>query len=118
MNRTIRQRQLLIILLYAGSAISLAKETVLRGSASHNPNGILARGMAGHTKTLPALEQPQVDSTNARPTFQEAVALESIRATAAPSEQAELVVFNKPCRPQTGLLRAHCGRAPPCTFSR
>ena len=118
MNRTIRQRQLLIFFLCAESAISLAKETLLQGAASHNPNGILARGMAGHRKTLPALEQQQVDSANARPTFQEAVALESIGATAAPSEQAELVVFNKPCRPQTGLLRAHCGRAPPCTFSR
>jgi hypothetical protein len=118
MNRTVRQTQLLIFLLCAGIALWLAQENLLQAGVSHDPNASVARGMAGHPEKIPALENQQVDCANARPTFQGSVALASIRATAPPSEPAELVVFDKSYRPQTGLLRAHRGRAPPCTFSR
>ena len=118
MNRMVRQTRLLIVLLCAGIALSLAQASLLHGAASHNPNGIPVRGMAGHPEKIPALEKQQVDCANARPTFQGSVAFASVRTTANPSEQSELVIFNKSFRPQTGLLRAHFGRAPPYTFPR
>ena len=119
MKPTVRQiRQMVIFLLCGGIALSLAQVTLLHDAANYDPNGILARGMAGHPEKLPGLEKQQVDCANARPTFQGSVAPASIGAKAPPSEQAELVIFNKSVRPQSGLLRAHSGRAPPYTFSR
>lgn len=119
MKQTVRQtRRMLIFLLCGGIALSLAQVPLLHDAAIHDPNGVLARGMAGRPEKLPGLEKQQVDCANARPTFQGSVAPASIRANAPPSEQAELVIFNQSFRPQAGLLRAHSGRAPPYTFSR
>jgi hypothetical protein len=118
MNRTVRQNRLLVFLLCAGIAVSLAQATLLQNVASYAPNGILSRGMAGRPETIPTVEKQQLDCANARPTFRGSVVAASIRATAPPSERAELAVFDKSYRAQTGLLRAHFGRAPPYTFSR
>ena len=115
MNRTIPQRRLLIFVLAAGIAGSLAQGALAQSAASHNPNGIPGLGMAGRPQEIPVLEKQQVDC--ARPAFQGSVVSASIRATAPPSEQAKPIVFDKSCGPRTGLLRAHSGRAPPRTFS-
>jgi hypothetical protein len=117
MNRTVGQTRLLILLLCAGVALSLAQGRHWGDAALHGPNGILARGMAGHSEKGPALEKQQVDWANARPTFQGSVASAGNGATPSAGEQAEPVVFDQPFRLQAGLLRAHLGRAPPHTFS-
>jgi hypothetical protein len=116
MNSTVRQRRVLIFFLCAGIAVSLAQATLLQGAASHDPKGILSRGMAGRLENIPALGKPQLNCANARPTFQGSAALASMRATDPPSEQAEMVVLSKSHQPQTGLVQAHFGRAPPLTL--
>jgi hypothetical protein len=91
MNRTVRQARPLIFFLCAGIAVSLAQGTLLQDAASHDPNGSLARGMAGRPEKIPALENQQADCVNARSTSQGSVAPPNTRATAPQSEQAELV---------------------------
>ena len=116
MSSTVQQRCVLIFFLCAGIALSLAQATPLHGAASHDPNGIPSRGMAGHPEKAPTLEKQQVSCANARPTSQGSVALATMRALDAPIEQAELIVLDKSHQPQTGLLQAHFGRAPPLTL--
>lgn len=118
MNRMVRQTPLLILFLCAGIAVLLTQGSLLQNAPGHDPSGTLARGLEGHPVQLPALEKLQVECTNARPTFQGSVVASSIGATPNPSEQAELVVFDKSYRPQSGLLRVHFGRSPPNSFSR
>jgi hypothetical protein len=113
MFSTVRQSRILIFLLCAGIAVSLAQATLLQGAASHDPSGIPSRSMAGHPEKAPTLEKQQLSCANARPTFQGCVALATMRAFDAPIEQAELTVLDKSHQPQTELLQARYGRAPP-----
>ena len=113
MSSTVQQRCVLIFFLCAGIALSLAQAN---GAASHDPNGIPSRSMAGHPEKAPTLEKQQVSCANARPTFQGSVALATMRALDAPIEQGELIVLDKSHQPQTGQVQAHFGRAPPLTL--
>lgn len=116
MNRTVWQPRLSIFFLCAGIVVSLTHGSFLHGAASHERK--TTRGMAGSPEQVPALETQQSYCANARPTFQESAAPVRICASAPPREQSELVILNEPDQPQTELLRAHSGRAPPTAFSR
>jgi len=116
MSSTVRQRRVLIVFLCAGIALSLAQATLLPGAASHAPNGIPSRSMAGHPENAPTLEKQQISCANARPTFQGSASLAGMRTFDASIERAELIVLDKSHQPQTGLLQAHFGRAPPLTL--
>lgn len=99
MNRTAQQTRLLIFLLCAGGALSLAQGRHLRDSASHDPKGTLACSKAGHPEKIPALERQQVDCSSSRPTFQGSVAFACSGAITATSEQAQPLVSDKSYRP-------------------
>jgi hypothetical protein len=117
MKSPVQQTRSLIFFLCAGIAVSLAQGALLPDAASHDPNALVARGMAGCPDKSPAIEKQQVDCANVRPTFQGTVAPVSIRSTAPPSAHAEFVSFNTSHRPQAALYRAHFGRAPPSSLS-